>query len=869
MKNIAKAFIFLTAFVFCLTTCETPTDKESTNAGTLFVYAGTASSLGIANDSRGYTFPDTFLNESNEVTITLKNTGDGIIQLTGKPYIILDGATVLFSVSVPPESSTISPGGASVSFKIKFTPLNATESYVYVSIPNNSKNEPDFSFMVYGKGIPPKPIAAILYNGNEIPQNGPINIGEVILTRPQNITVIIKNNGRLVLTIDTANITITGTEKEAFIIKDPPAQNISPGNQSQLIIECNPDKLGGNNATLRIPTNDSSRPQVEVYLQAQAVKGSAILQLTQGTDTDPITNNSLTPFDFGTVDLGADKPLVFTIKNTGNITLELTGDPAVESSNTVFSVSTQPAKKTLLPGIPEDTTSFIVKFTPTAEVEETAKITITNNSDEMIFTLNVKGTGYVKRPQITMKQGDTTINQYEEFDFGRVPLNEPKDVSFTIGNSGDAHLSFVTVNDNRINLGENDSGFFSVIQQPSASTTVAQNATTTFSIRFNPTTVGIGYTANVLIKTNSRTNGEFSFIVKANSYEKKPQINIQQGTSVIALHGDYDFGTIASGKTKDIVFTIRNSGDANLNFITENDNRINIVDNGSGFFSVTQQPSASTVVTPGNTTAFTVRFSPAMVGVNFTATVLIKTDSRENDDFAFRVKGTARAANTESRLSGLQFSTGTLNPQFNSGIYAYELRIQEGPTLINVRPTSTDTNVTDIKVNGISQASGVLSQDIILASASTVTIAVTAEDGTTASTYTVTLKIVKTWEKLYGASGRRYGIYRAISNGEGGIYAGGFTSDDTAALFNIDKDGNLKNTFTFSSREGNIGPMGIGSAYNDFYSVYLGYYSDEYYITKAPSPSVYPDTILTTSTAPHKYPLQKTFVKPIIKERRG
>jgi fibronectin type 3 domain-containing protein len=394
MKNIAKALIFLTTFVLCLTTCSTSTteNKETSDMGTLFVYAGTASSLEIANDSRGYTFPDTFLNESNEVSITLKNTGDGIIKLTGKPYIILDGATALFSVSAPPEASTISPG-ASVSFKIKFTPLNATESYVYVSIPNNSKNLPDFSFTVYGKGIPPKPIAAILYNGNEIPQNGPINAGEVILTQPKNITVIIKNNGRLVLTIDTANITITGTEKDAFIIKDPPAQNISPGNQSQLIIECNPDKLGGNNATLRIPTNDGSRLQVEVYLQAQAVKGSAVLELSQGTTV--ITNNSLTPFDFGPVEKGNSKTLNFKIKNTGNITLELIGSPAVTSSNPVFTVSSQPTNTAL---IPASETLFSIQYTPTVGGTVTGTITIANNSEDMSFSFTVKGSGIIPAP---------------------------------------------------------------------------------------------------------------------------------------------------------------------------------------------------------------------------------------------------------------------------------------------------------------------------------------------------------------------------------------------------------------------------------------------------------------------------------------
>jgi len=722
MKNIAKVFLFLTAFVLIFTSCENPANednenngnKETAKRGTLFVYAGTASSLEIANDSRGYTFPDTFLNQSNEISITIKNTGDGTINLIGKPYINLDGATTVFSVSAQPESSTISPG-KSVSFKIKFSPVNATESYVYVSIPNDSENEPDFSFMVYGTGIRPKPIASIFYGNAEKLQNETIDASDVLFTQSTDITVIIKNTGQLPLEIETANISITSTDADAFTIISRPNASIQPESQSLFTIKCKPAKLGENRAVLTILTNDASRNQVVVNLRVNGVKGTPIPVLTQGTNT--ITDNTLTPVDFGRAEISSYNSLMFTIKNTGNIALELTGNPVIESSNAVFAISSQPANKTI---DPNGSVSFMIRFTPSAEGEVTGKITIANNTD----------------------------------------------------------------------------------------------------------------------------TGEFIFPVKGNGYEKKPQINIQQGTSTIALHSDYDFGTIASGKIKDIIFTVKNSGDANLNFITENNNRINITDNTSGFFTITQQPSASTVLTPENTTTFTVRFSPTTIGANFTATVRIKTNSRNNDDFSFVVKGTSRAANTEARLSGLQFSTGTLNPQFNSGIYTYELRIQTGPTLINVRPTSMDTNITDIKVNGISQGSGVLSQDIILASTNTVTIKVTAENGIATATYTINLKIVKTWEKLYGASGKRYGVFRAISNGEGGIYAGGYTSNSTAALFNFDQNGNLTNTFTFSSYNETIGPRGIGYAYNDYFSVYQDPYSENYYITKTTSPANSPTTIL-------------------------
>jgi hypothetical protein len=94
-------------------------------------------------------------------------------------------------------------------------------------------------------------------------------------------------------------------------------------------------------------------------------------------------------------------------------------------------------------------------------------------------------------------------------------------------------------------------------------------------------------------------------------------------------------------KTGEITFTIGNSGEANLNIIPVEDTRISLANNEAGIFSVAQQPS-STVITPGGSTAFVMRFSPTAVGAVSTAIVQIKTDSQYDDEFSFTIKGTGR-----------------------------------------------------------------------------------------------------------------------------------------------------------------------------------------------------------------------------------
>ena len=746
MKNIAKLFLILT--VLCFTSCENTANgnNEPAKRGTLFVYAGTASSLEIANNSTGYTFPDTFLNQSNEISVTIKNTGEGTINLTGKPYINLDGATTVFSVSAQPEASTISPGTV-ISFKIKFSPVNATESYVYVSIPNNSKNEPDFSFTVYGTGIRPKPVASIIFNNVEKFQNETIDAGDVLFALSTDITVTIKNDGQIPLEIVPANISISGADAAAFTITSSPNASIQAGDRTQFIIKCKPVKLNENRAVLTIPTNDASRNPVVVNLRVNGKKGTPVLALTQGSNT--ITNNTFTPVDFGTVEISSYNSLLFTITNNGDIPLELTGNPAVESSNAVFTVSSQPVNKTIdING----SISFMLRFTPSAEGEVAGKITIANNTDAGEFSFPVKGNGFGRKPQIIIsyndvavpqngtidageaivtqsklitvtikntgeipltinpenititgadaaaftkitnpfvttqtggqssfniewrpvKQGEnnailsipsndsarnpavvylkaigvkgtpvlelrqnTTVisnNSLTPFDFGRVLLNGNNPLTFTIKNAGDVALELTGSP-----AVASSSDFFTVLAQP-GNTTLQPNTSTEFTVRYAPTTEGEDTGYLTILNTGG---GAFTLNVKGTGYIRKPQIAIKQESAVIIPYGEFDFGASNVGAPKDITFAIENVGEANLTFVTVEGNRVNLADNADGIFSVTLQPLASTILTPGNKTDFTVRFTPKTAGITSTATVIIKTNSENYEEFAFRIRGTA------------------------------------------------------------------------------------------------------------------------------------------------------------------------------------------------------------------------------------
>jgi len=92
-----------------------------------------------------------------------------------------------------------------------------------------------------------------------------------------------------------------------------------------------------------------------------------------------------------------------------------------------------------------------------------------------------------------------------------------------------------------------------------------------------------------------------------------------------------------------------------------------------------------------------------------------------------------------ANLSGLSLSSGTLTPSFDPATTSYTASVTNATTSITVMPTVVDATAT-IKVNGATVASGTNSAAILLAvGTNSITTVVTAQDGITTLTYTITM----------------------------------------------------------------------------------------------------------------------------------
>ena len=97
-----------------------------------------------------------------------------------------------------------------------------------------------------------------------------------------------------------------------------------------------------------------------------------------------------------------------------------------------------------------------------------------------------------------------------------------------------------------------------------------------------------------------------------------------------------------------------------------------------------------------------------------------------------------RAASSDATLSALALSSGTLSPTFDAATTTYSATVANATTSLTVTPTVNQANAT-VKINGTAVTSGSASAPIALSvGANTITVLVTAQDGTT-KTYTVSV----------------------------------------------------------------------------------------------------------------------------------
>ena len=220
---------------------------------------------------------------------------------------------------------------------------------------------------------------------------GSMTVSSGTITR----TFTISNTGDGSLSI--SSVDITGTHAGDFTVTTQPDSSVPPGETTTFSVLFNPSAEGLRIAVISIANNDSDENPYDFAIQGTGttapdidIRGNGI-SISDGDDS-PSTKDH-TYFGDALVSSGT-VTRTFTIYNTGDANLNLTGDPVVELSGineADFSVSQLPNS----PVTPDGSTTFTITFDPSAEGLRSANVSIANNdSDENPYDFAIQGEGY-------------------------------------------------------------------------------------------------------------------------------------------------------------------------------------------------------------------------------------------------------------------------------------------------------------------------------------------------------------------------------------------------------------------------------------------------------------------------------------------
>ncbi|QYR21492.1 cadherin-like beta sandwich domain-containing protein [Paenibacillus sp. sptzw28] len=260
-------------------------------------------------------------------------------------------------------------------------------------------------------------------------------------------------------------------------------------------------------------------------------------------------------------------------------------------------------------------------------------------------------------------------------------------------------------------------------------------ANSVYSLTVTPTTADPNATVTV--------NGTL-----VNSGTASQAISLNAGDNPIAVTVTAQDGT--TQMTYNVVVTRAASGSADLSYLALSEGSLNpafasgvtsyTAGVGNSVVSVKVTPTTAdpnaTVTVNGKLVASGAPSGPIPLnpGDNPITVTVTAQDGTTTKTYSLNV---TRAARTNADLSNLALSSGSLSPVFASGVQSYSATVASTVTSVTVTPTASDLNAT-LTVNGKAVASGAASAAIPLnVGDNRIDVLVTAEDGTTAKTYTV------------------------------------------------------------------------------------------------------------------------------------
>ncbi len=253
-------------------------------------------------------------------------------------------------------------------------------------------------------------------------------------------------------------------------------------------------------------------------------------------------------------------------------------------------------------------------------------------------------------------------------------------------------------------------------------TPIATDATATITV--NGVVVASGFASNTL--PLSVGNNTIAIIVTAQDGITKQTYNLTVYRTPLTI-ATLSSLSLSSGSLSP---TFNSGTSFYTSFVTNSINSITatpIVSDASATVTI----NGTAVVSGTSSTAI-----PLVVGNNTITVIVTAQDGITKQTYTVLVN---RPLSAIASLGGLAISSGTISPTFSSSNFSYNDNVTNANSNITITPTAADATST-ITVNGTLVSSGSASASLpLLIGSNIITIIVTAQDGITKQTYTITV----------------------------------------------------------------------------------------------------------------------------------
>ena len=364
---------------------------------------------------------------------------------------------------------------------------------------------------------------------------GTTGVGTGNITRTFVISNAASSNQNLLI----SSVTLSGTHASNFTIVTAPAASVAPGASTTVVVSFTPSATGARNATLTINSNDFDNGTFDFAITGTGataqieVRGNNVI-IADGDSSPAASDHTV----FGNIEVTfGSMTRTYTIINPATTGAELNlGTITLSGSNASQFTVTQPAQTSLAPGA---STTFTVTFDPNATGQMNAVVNIPNNSTSN-NPHNYNITGWGTSPEVniisnfvSIANNDLTPSVSDGTDYGTVSIDSGSTVNtYTIQNTGTGVMNVTGV----FITGAHASQF---ILMTNPASTVNGGGSTTFTVAFNPNTLGVK-DATILIYTDDADENPYSFSITGLGVRVFPDSDGDNVTDNLDIDDDND-----------------------------------------------------------------------------------------------------------------------------------------------------------------------------------------------------------------------------------------------------------------------------------------------------------------------------------------